>query len=224
MRDFLITPELELAFHQRIEANKLPYHNSWHIHQMFSDLPVMLTNSGCPLVDNDILILNLAILGHDVVYSPGQGDNEERSATATTTILRDYGCLHEGLISNVANAIRSTKPGGVDDSSPLVHQFLHDLDYLVFGLPGLRYYDAQYMSRIYQEYLPPPSASNDVNATLRFLEGRRDFLKSIDPFNLFLLECNSKMYSAYARINIDYELSIIIPHYINYATNYQRYW
>lgn len=209
MRDFLITPELEFEFSLRMDRNQLPYHNFSHVRQMLSDLPAMLFNNDRMIsLGREYATLVLAIMGHDVVYVPGRYDNEQQSAEVTKEILHRY-CDAE-LADSVVDAILSTRPGGVDRLSPHMHQYLHDLDYLVFGQPR-SVYDS-YRTKIQQEYGVWPVGQNTTFDKVRnFVEGRRRFLESIDPDNLFLLKCNNKLYSHYVRWNIEYELNIALP-------------
>ncbi|MDD5669873.1 MAG: FAD-binding protein, partial [Candidatus Omnitrophica bacterium] len=121
--------EIEMRYSEKHRV----YHTLNHIRFMRDEFRQFLRDNPGAFSDIDVLAMELAILGHDLVYSLGRTDNEERSAALFARILRDTMGLSEDLIGQVRNLILATKPDGNYGYHELSVCLMQDLDLAVFG-------------------------------------------------------------------------------------------
>ena len=126
----------EIQFVKNIyDQNHLPYHNMNHI-------------MDCIYNFNNFLYINLndkskiynfllAILYHDIVYRPGESDNEELSCQFFEKNNKD---LDKQDIEYVKKIIMSTKiPKSYNPNLSVEEKIMHDVDYSGFGLEYTKY-------------------------------------------------------------------------------------
>ncbi len=101
-------------FVSQLLQNKLPkeftYHNHVHTQRVFKSTKEIIDNSN--FSKEEILVLELAALLHDVGYTKTRGGHEEASALIAIDFLSTEG-VERSIVDQVAQTIRATKLGVV---------------------------------------------------------------------------------------------------------------
>ena len=198
-------PNIFKAVVKDYDRNNLAYHNIAHINRMNCNALDMLQQHclelDCQVGAGDVQVLALAILGHDIRYVPGARDNEARSATRMAEIIKKSDDeLQDWVAKDVCRLILGT--AGEIPCDDLVGRVLHDLDWLVFASPIVKY-SQEYLRPLYVEYL-------NVIDPEKFFDGRREFLRALEP-RMFCSSMMNTRYAANVNTNIDWELDIYLP-------------
>jgi predicted metal-dependent HD superfamily phosphohydrolase len=167
------------------------YHNAQHVEEVLRHFDAAATEAGWKRPAD----VRLAVLYHDAIYEPGQGDNEARSAELAREHLRNWP-QPEVDADRVAELILLTArhgrldPAGLDSDAA---QFL-DCDMAILGSDPATF--GAYDRAIAAEY------RGQVPAWLYKLNRRR-FLKGLlGRERIFLSEWGHARFDAQARINL----------------------
>lgn len=114
------------------------YHNINHIVQCLEEYDLYCEDAQ----DDD---LKIAIWFHDLVYTVGREDNEERSIQHTIPLIKKLNCVSESKVKRLILATKHNKDLKNEDE-----QLIADLDLSVLG-QGYGAY-RQYQEAIYREY------------------------------------------------------------------------
>ncbi|WP_179337104.1 Pycsar system effector family protein [Winogradskyella ludwigii] len=130
MSESLIKETQEFVF--KLFKDELPntclYHNYTHTERVLKSTREIIEHSN--LSDDDILVLELTALLHDVGYVKGCEKHEEESVKIATAFLKEKG-LEESVISVISDCIMATK----FDSEPTneLERIIRDADASHFG-------------------------------------------------------------------------------------------
>lgn len=162
------------------------YHSKYHIIDMITQLFIywedflkhcyyenVQADCNYKLIHNkekSLEIIILAIIFHDVIYTVGRKDNEEKSAKFALEYLKDYQYKQE-----VAELILSTKVNNTlfDTAEKCI---LHDLDWSGFK---------SYNNMIYNEELIKNEAIRDGFTEEQFKEGQKKFYQMIENYSIY---------------------------------------
>ena len=147
--------EAELRARAAYAEPSRQYHDERHLDDCLAQLDQV---EG--LVERERRLLRWAILWHDLVYDPGQGDNEERSAERAQRELLACG-VNEADAAEVARLIKLTK-GHHADAGDRLGALLVSIDLSILGAEPDRY--RAYAEAVRKEY--------DHLADVEWREGR----------------------------------------------------
>lgn len=158
------------------------YHNSNHIHSGMELLDEYVAETNIPLMPP----VRFAWMMHDAKCTPGAKDNEECSAFLACTIVGTQ---------LPADPIMSTKPSS--EGSTVSGRIIRDIDWSYFGLP-------------YEEFVHITSLIRKEYSHLADEEwktGRKAFLESVNPENIFWTTYFKKKYGKQAKKNVEQSIA-----------------
>lgn len=165
------------------------YHTLNHIHSCLQEL-----DSVKSLLNNPEAV-ELAIWYHDIIYTIGQIDNEEKSAKIAVQFCQKNN-LAPDFTKQVEEHILATKHSLAIDNSD--SQYLADIDMSTLGKQADLF--DKYEEQIHQEYLTLYS-END------YQKGRIIFLETILEHRIYLTDFFNNKYEQTARNNIQRTLN-----------------
>ena len=184
---YRVTSTIELLNFVYSEPSR-HYHNMSHIDVMVRWIDYF------NISDNDKRRLILAAAFHDIVYIPGNTDNEEKSLLAFFECIGAKTAEDSAYISAYILSTKSHKPFDV----PYCKEFI-DLDLLPFSFEEDKY--LEYVGSIRKEY----SKYNDME----WLCGRRDFLEKLYRSRNGKIFYTLDGFNSNAKFNIESELGEI---------------
>jgi predicted metal-dependent HD superfamily phosphohydrolase len=116
------------------------YHTLGHV----SDCLELLGEAN--LKESDLAVAELAVWFHDVVYDPGRGDNEGRSAQLAEQWLAAQGIETDEVVAIIEMTAGHALPEGAGDAMRAVH----DVDLAILGVTPDEY--QAYAAAIREEY------------------------------------------------------------------------
>lgn len=173
------------------------YHNINHIHDCLTKIQGLPSFS---FSEKEKKLLSLAAWMHDLVYIPGDPDNEINSAGMCYELFRNGKIQRIGSddLLEVSNIISSTKDHLNLSDSKLVNIFL-DIDMSILGESEEKY--KEYVRTIKKEYC-------NINQNV-FQHGRRQFLtRLLNSERIFKTDIFFISHETQARENIKQELGI----------------
>ena len=148
-----------------------------------------------PLDDDELLLAELALWFHDVVYDPRASDNEQRSAQLASAWIDEAGA--EGA-DEVAAVIAMTQGHVLPDAPSRTMQVVHDIDLSILGTGPVEY--ETYVADIRAEY----AWLDDHD----FAEGRAIVLQTVlGADTIFALPGYRSALEAAGRRNLAHELA-----------------
>lgn len=147
----LLPPPLEAALRAAYASPPRAYHHFGHVEEVlehYASVPVW----------QDPTAVTLAVLFHDAVYEPGQGDNEARSAALAEQLIGTHLPALTPRVPRVRELIMLTARHGQLASEALDPDAAHflDCDMAILSAPAPRY--AAYERAIAEEYRAVPPA------------------------------------------------------------------
>jgi predicted metal-dependent HD superfamily phosphohydrolase len=160
------------------------YHTIVHVDNCLKEL-----NQIKPLLSNPEAV-ELAIWLHDIIYTIGKNDNEEKSAEFARGFCQKNN-LSSDFTKQVETHILATKH--ISPSSDLDSQYLADIDMAILGqTPDI--FD-KYEEKIYLEY-------STVYSKADYQKGRIDFLQTVLKNPIYLTDYFKNKYQQLAEDNI----------------------
>lgn len=133
---------------------------------------------------------------HDVVYRPGRGDNEAKSAEIARQALADMG-VDSAIRDQTEALILATRDHDAESDNESEALFL-DADMAILGAPG----------EVYQAYADAVRKEHSHIPSLLFNRGRRRFLRdTLGKPSIFHTDTFRARYEAQARSNMARELA-----------------
>lgn len=160
------------------------YHTLNHLHFCLQELVPIRTSLNNPEA------VELALWFHDIIYTIGKNDNEEKSAKTAVQFCQKNK-LSPDFTKQVEDHILATKHVAVN--SNLDSQYLADADMAILGQPP-NIFD-KYEKQIYQEYSTLFSKRN-------YQKGRTNFLKTVLEHSIYTTDFFKNKYEQSARSNI----------------------
>lgn len=181
--------QLESLFDRIVEHHSEPhraYHTLSHLAALFTDLDRFQVHS---------IPTEFAVWFHDIIYRPGSGRNESRSAAFAQQALKQTGVV-EAIRSRVSYLIECTKkhenPLGDSDA-----QYFLDADMAILGASPEAY--GLYMDGVRREFSAVPA--------IIYRRGRKRFLKAAAAADrIYDTPPFYEAYESQARLNIAREL------------------
>lgn len=161
-----------------------PYHNLQHIQECIRTFNLLDIKTDDRL-DPDLV--KLALIFHDLIWTPDRTDNEERSAFIANVWMRDLGLTSENEIDIVTVSIEMTKhtkaehdillTGRINTLVYEIASIVCDCDLSILAAPKERF--DEYENQIRQEYKDVPDLvffENRSKIMQGFLERSRIYL------------------------------------------------
>lgn len=160
------------------------YHTLNHINSCLQELEPIKASLNNPEA------VELAIWYHDIIYTIGQSDNEEKSAKFAKEFCRKNN-LSSFFTKQVENHILATKH--ISSSNDLDSQYLADIDMAILGQSS-NIFD-KYEDQVCQEYLTLYSKSD-------YQKGRKVFLETVLKNPIYSTDFFKNKYQQSAENNI----------------------
>eukprot|EP01102_Stenamoeba_stenopodia_P004932 TRINITY_DN15437_c0_g1_i1.p1 TRINITY_DN15437_c0_g1~~TRINITY_DN15437_c0_g1_i1.p1 ORF type:complete len:265 (-),score=74.90 TRINITY_DN15437_c0_g1_i1:93-887(-) len=179
------------------------YHTMQHINSMLRTHHTDRNSFAAKNFNNPrtSVLIDLAIIFHDIVYDPKAKDNEEKSAAMWRDFVKESKMVTADEVEKVASWILATKnhtatPPTTKDTDPELALFL-DIDLLILSAPLKEYND--YAANVRLEY----SHLSDQD----FQKGRLEVLKGFAASSrLFFTDPFHRFYESKAKENIAREI------------------
>jgi predicted metal-dependent HD superfamily phosphohydrolase len=168
-------------------------HRRYHDLEHLADCLRELDEAGAPA--GRAVLAELALWYHDVVYVPGRGDSEARSAARLEADGSDLG-LPDDVTARAAALVRATAHLGADPEAPLPDDaaLVVDVDLAILGQPPERFLRFEHAVR--EEYAGVPR--------LLYFARRKAFLRRLlAAGHVYRTEAFRRRYEARARANVE---------------------